>query len=165
MDRPFRQESERIMRTAVGLVTAAIVTVVLGGLAPMRAQQTQVYRLELEIRDARGTTEKPVQRFTMVIDNVRKGVFHAENRVAAGENTVDVGTKIECAVRQSGDQVALDGVIELSEVTGTVNLGRISEPIIGQAKFTFRKTVEMGRPTVIVSEGKLQVEATVDPII
>lgn len=141
------------MRFAVGLMAASF----LGGLLPAHAQ---VYQVRLEIRDARAA-DKPAQHYSMAIDESRKGVFQAGQRVA-GNAAVDTGVKIECAVRGSGDSVALNGSIEITEMAGTVSLGgSLTEPIIGQARFVWHKTVELGTPTAIVENARYKVEATV----
>lgn len=148
------------MRTAVGTLAA----VLLGCMLPVHAQAPAVYRVEFEISDGAAKAGQPPRHFTMVIDESRKGVFQAGNRVPARNTSsspfIDVGAKIECSVRGQGDQVALEGTIEMSEVTGNICVGEC-EPIIGQRKMVFHTAVELGKPIVIASADKQEVTATV----
>ena len=102
----------------------------------------------------------------MTIDESRKGVFQAGNRIPADPGapegpTVDVGVRMECLVRPSGGQVDLQGSIEISSADGMLNAGRTAERIIGQRKLEFHKSMEQGKPAVIAEAGTYQVEATV----
>jgi hypothetical protein len=130
--------------------------------------------VEFNIRDGGEGAAQPNQHYAMVIDESRKGVFQAGNRVSVTEGSLqgpyyDVGIKMECAVRGSNGKVALSGRIELSKIDGRVSIGGITEPVIGQTKMTFNTSVELGTPTAIVdertsAEGKHQVEATVTKV-
>ena len=156
------------MRIAAGFITVTL----LGIFAPIQAQDQKtpamaaVYRVEFDVRDANPGATEPRRHYTMVIDETRKGVFQAASRIpfnqgSPEERSVDVGMKLECLVRQSGDKVELEGSIELSKIDGVFNSGSLSEPIIGQARLEFHKSVEPGTAAVIAAAGKYQVEATV----
>jgi hypothetical protein len=155
------------MRTAVGIIAAAA----LGCLLPLCAQEKPessapaVYQVEFNIRDGGEGAAQPTQHYTMVIDESRKGVFQAGSRISAPEGSsqgsYDVGMKTECSVHGSNGKVALSGVIEMSKVTGQVNTGALSEPIIGQIKTVFHTSVALGTPTVITATDRQTVEATV----
>ena len=156
------------MRTAVGVIAAAL----LGYLLPLHAQEKQdsdapaVYQVEFNIRDGGEGTAQPNQHYAMLIDESRQGVFQAGRRVPEVVGSlqgpyIDVGVKIQCSVRESNGKVALSGSIERSEIGGTVSIGGVSEPIVGQRKIVFHTSVEPGKPTVIAGAAKEQVEATV----
>ena len=114
-----------------------------------------VYKVEIDLRDGDDGDAHPSRHFSMLIDESRKGVFQAARRVpvATGSpQSVDVGVNIECTVHESGGQAILQGVIELTSIAGYVNIGAISQPIIGQRKLSFNTTVEPGTPTVIADD-------------
>jgi hypothetical protein len=46
----------------------------------------------------------------------------------------------------------LHGNINLTSITGQVNLSAVSQPIIGQRRMAFNTTVELGSPTVIIGD-------------
>jgi hypothetical protein len=145
------------MRISVALIAAAF----LGYLLPVHAQQGRessgpaVYKVEFDIRDGSDGAIPPSQHFSMLIDESRKGVFQAANRVPVATGSpqyVDVGVNIECTVQESEGKAALRGGIELTSITGQVNLSAISQPIIRQRKSTFNVTVELSSPTVIIDD-------------
>jgi len=93
----------------------------------------------------------------MLIDESRRAAFQAASRVPIGGGSpeyVDVGTNIELGVHASDGKVTLDGAIELSSITGQVNIGAITEPIIGQRKMAFNTAVVLATPTTIVDDRK-----------
>ena len=108
------------MRTNAGLIAAAV----LGSLLPVHAQEKQeptgpaVYQVEFNIREGGEGAAQPSQHYTMVIDESRKGVFQAGNRIPAvvGDlhgGYIDVGVKMECSVHGSNGKADLSGSIEL----------------------------------------------------
>jgi hypothetical protein len=145
------------MRIPVALIAAAF----LGYLLPVHAQQRPesrgpaIYKVEFDIRDVSDGATQPSQHFSMLIDESRKGVFQAANRIPVTTGSpqyVDVGVNIECTVQESEGKAALHGGIELTSITGQINLSAISQPIIGQRKMAFNITVELSSPTVIIDD-------------
>lgn len=141
---------------------ALIAATVLGFFVPVQAQETKapgavpLYKVEFNIRDSIDG-KSPSLHYSMLIDESRRAAFQAASRVPIdGGSTqyVDVGTNIELGVHASDGKVTLDGAIELSSITGQVNIGAINEPIIGQRKMAFSTTVALATPTTIVDERK-----------
>jgi hypothetical protein len=159
------------MRKATALIAATLLI----SAVQLRSQSgPAVYKVEFDIRNGGEGKDQSVQHYSMLLDESRKGVFQAANRVPVpgSTETVDAGVKIECIVQASGGKAALQGDIELTAITGYVNLSAISQPIIGQRKMTFQKTVELGTPTLVIdgrnapaaAPGGHQVEATVTKV-
>ena len=141
------------MHTPAVLIAAALC----GFLAPVQAQEKpSAYRVELNIRDGIDGKPHPSMQYTMLIDDSRRAVFQAASRVPIEGGTpgfVDVGVNIELTARASGGKVTLDGAIDLTSITGYANFGgSLTEPIIGQRKIAFNRTVELDRPTIIVDD-------------
>jgi len=135
---------------------ALIIATFLGSALLAHAQQSKessgpaVYKVEFDIRDS-GEAQSS-QHFTMLIDDSRKGIFQAANRVPVATGSpqyVDVGVNIECTVHESDGKAVLSGAIESISIKGYVNLSAISQPIIGQRKVAFDTTVLLGKLTVI----------------
>ena len=147
------------MRITVAVVAAAL----LGSLTV----HAQAFKVEFDVRSSSATDTQPAQHFSMLVDQSRKGILQALSRVptSTGASTyLDVGAKIECAVRESAGKAALSATLELTSITGYVYLGSLTEPIIGQRKAVFEATVVPGTPTVVVdsrTDSPYQVEATV----
>jgi hypothetical protein len=128
-----------------------------------------VYRVEFDIRSAIDVPAPPSRHFSMLLDESRKAVVQAADRVplpGGSPGYVDVGAVIECTVQESGGKADLRGTIELTSITGYVNLSAISQPIIGQRKLAYHATVELGTPAVIIGDSpaaaaKPRVEVTV----
>ena len=123
------------MRIASALIAATLLSSVL----PAQAQQT--YNLELDVRSA-NDMPTTTRHFAMWIDDSRKGVFQAVDRVPVehgSSSTIDVGAIIECTAQESGGQISLRGTIELSSIAGNVTTGGITQPIIGQRNIRIRK--------------------------
>ena len=118
-----------------------------------------IYEVRLEVRQDSGTTAQPPRHYTLRIDPLHKGVFEVGNRDPA--SSVEVGAKIECALTGSEEQIRLKGSISLGQIVETRSMGSRSEPIVAQRKLAFEKTVELGAPVMIGSNGDLQVEAIV----
>jgi hypothetical protein len=145
------------MRISAALIAATF----LGSVLTVHAQERKessgpaVYKVEFDIRGGSDGEAHPSQHFSMLIDESRKGVFQAANRVPVATGSpqyVDVGVNIKCTVHESDGKAALLGDIELTSITGHVNLSAISEPIIGQRKIAFNTTVELGTPAVIIDD-------------
>jgi hypothetical protein len=152
------------MRIASALVAAGLLSPVL----PVQAQQA--YTVEFDVRSANDTFGQTTRHFAMRIDDSRKGVFQAVERMPAerGSSTIDIGATIECTAQESGGQIKLRGIIELSSIDGNVTTGGITEPIIGQRKITFERAVKPGESVILFDESKTSpahkasfVEATV----
>ncbi|MCU1236385.1 MAG: hypothetical protein JWP63_4352 [Candidatus Solibacter sp.] len=159
---------------------ALLAVTVLGSLFQVPGQERResrgpaVYKVEFDIRDGLDGTAQTSQHYSMLIDESRKGVFQAGNRVPVVPGStryIDVGVTINCAVHEADGKAALNGDIELTNITGQVSTG-ISQPIIGQRIMTFHRDVNLGAPTVIAdtrrpltplasTAGGRQVEATV----
>src|ERR1039458_8187847 len=121
------------MRIPAALIAAAL----LGSTLPVYAQERTtssdpaVYRVEFDIHDGSDEKPQPSQHFSMLVDESRKGIFQAVSRVPVDTGSsqyVDVGANIECTVHESEGRAALSASIELTSITGYVNLSAISEP-------------------------------------
>ena len=145
------------MRIPAALIAATY----LGSALLVHAQERKepsgpaVYMVELDIRNGSDGEAHPNQHFSMLIDESRKGIFQAANRVPVATGSphyVDVGVNIECTVHESDGKAFLRGGIEITSIMGYVNLSAISQLIIGQRKMAFNTTVELGTPTVIIDD-------------
>jgi len=157
------------MRATTGLIAATLL-----GFLPMHGQEPRetqtpgtpaAYHVEFDVRDSGGATPQ-TRHYAMVVEENRKGVFEAGDRIPASRNSPDgptlvVGAKVECLVRQTGSKLEIAGGFELRKVEGEINSGGIAEPIIGQARVEFRQAIEPGAPAVIATAAKYQVQATV----
>jgi hypothetical protein len=123
------------MNIPAGLIAAVIFAFV----SPLQAEEH--YKVEFTIKDGS-------LRYSMPIDELRKAVFQAGSRFAdgCGSELVETGANIELTAHASDGKVVLDGVIDLTSITGHVYLGSICEPIIGQRKIVFNTAVELGKP-------------------
>ena len=153
-------------------VASALTAVMsLGLLAPIQAQERPsagpaVYKVEFDVNGAPEGKPASPTHYSMLVDESRKGVFQATSRVPVENGVppgVDVGTNIEVAVHGVEGKVALDGAIDISSVTGTVCLGSLCEPIIGQRKIAIRTTMELGTRRTIGNDRGL-VEALVTKV-
>jgi len=136
------------MRYALALIPAVILT--LGAQSPMPA----VYKVEFTVHDHGANSDS---HYAIWIDESRKGLLQAGARVpgftgAPSSNYIDVGTNIECSLHETSGRISLDGAVEVSKITGTVSLGSLQEPIIGQRKVSFRATLDPGVETAILDE-------------
>jgi hypothetical protein len=114
-----------------------------------------VYKVELNIKDGGDAESQPSQHFSMLIDESRKSVFQARSRVldGCGPQLVDTGANIELTAHGSdGGKIALDGTIDLTSITGHVNLSSLCEPIIGERKLVFQTSVELGKTATLRDE-------------
>jgi hypothetical protein len=138
------------MRVLAGLILATL----LG--SALYAQARPQYKVEFDIRDRSEGVREPDQHFTVAVDETGNGSLRATKKVAVGSPSqdVEVGAIVQCAVQESGGKAALHGDIELSQITGVVSTGAISQPIIGQRKLAFDVTVELSSPTVIIDDTK-----------
>ncbi len=145
------------MQISATLIAAAILALP----APVQGQQTKdpgsssVYKVELNIRD--GIEGKPHSslHYALLVDESRKATFQAASRVPIDSGSpqyVDVGVNLALTVHASDGKVILSGAIELTDITGYINLSSITEPIIGQRKMEFNATVELEKPSVIVDD-------------
>jgi len=139
------------------LIAAALMEFVL----PLQAQDTResgglpVYKVEFNIRGG-FDGKSPTLHYSMLIDESRRAAFQAASRVPIEGGTppfVEVGMSVELGVRASDGKVTLDGVIELSSVTGQACMGAICEPIVGQKKVAFNTTIPLAAPTAIDQTG------------
>jgi hypothetical protein len=117
-----------------------------------------VYKVEFTVHDAVANSDS---HYAMWIDESRRGLLQAGSRT----NHIDVGTNIECSLNEASGRISLDGVVELSKITGTVSLGSIEEPIIGQRKVSFRATLDPGVETAIINEKNDAIPFQVETIV
>ncbi|MGI8744793.1 MAG: hypothetical protein ACR2NN_19920 [Bryobacteraceae bacterium] len=147
------------MRHSVALIAAAF----LGSVLPVCAQQEKesggpaVYKVEFNLRNGSDGAVKSSQHYTMLIDESRKGLFQAGNRVPVATGSpqhtyIDDGVNIECILHESNGKAALQGGIELSSIVPHESM---PEPVIRQRKLSFNTTLELGMPTVIIDERKM----------
>ena len=132
--------------------TALIAATILAFVSPV--ETSPVYKVEFTVRDAPGG---PTQRYSMQVDQTRKARFQATNSattVCASTQFLDTGATIEVNVHPDGDKVALAGTIEITSVTGSVILGGICEPIIGERKVVFDTTAELGKAAQLADDPK-----------
>lgn len=132
-----------------------IATAVLAFASAPDAQQAPVYKVEFTVNNDTTGNPQPSQRYSMLVDESRKAVFQAMNGVPTGCGSpqfIDTGAKIELTLHSSEGKVAIEGSIDLTSVTGQVNLSSICEPIIGERKIAFNTTVDLGKPAIIADD-------------
>jgi hypothetical protein len=119
-----------------------------------RARPT-VYKVEFNIRNGSSGADQAARHYTLLVDEARKGLLQAGSQVsvAAGSQkgaSIDVGTTIECTVREFHGKTTLEGTLEISSVVPNANL---PEPLINQRKVSFDSiTLEPGVPTVVFDD-------------
>ena len=133
------------MHLRIALLAAALLGLTDAGSPP-------VYKVDLAISS--GTVEKPqpTTHYTMLVDESRKAVFQAISRADFGNISppyVDAGTSIELTVRDAAGKVNLDGVIDVTAITGEVYIGALREPIIAHRKLAFHTDMELEKTTEI----------------
>jgi hypothetical protein len=131
-------------------------SVLLGCMLSANAQQlapAAVYKVQLELQPDAGASNRTIKRFTLLVQPARTSIFKAIDSIpmeaGTGSNTIDVGTSVECGIEESEGRFKLHGNLEISQITGTVNLNGVAQPIVGQRKLAFHQTVESGKPTLI----------------
>jgi len=144
---------------------------------------TPLYRVEINFRDGNEAGATTDRRYTMLAMDSRRTVFKAGsknpavtetaqpqgNSVASTQFTyVDVGVNIDCLLQAVGAKVAMQGSLDISNITGdTSPVAGVRNPVIRQTKLNVDAVVELGKPTVLASiddpltSRKLQVEATI----
>jgi hypothetical protein len=143
------------MTISATLIAAAL----LGFAIPAPTQEKKeseppVYKVEFNIRDGIEGKPQPSQHYSVLIEESRKAVFQAANRVPIDGGSppyVDVGATLDFAIRASDGKVTLDGSMEMSNVTGQVCMS-IREPIVAQRRVEFHTTVALGTPTVLADD-------------
>jgi len=179
------------MRTIASLLAATLLAAAL----PIRAQEKKdsgsaVYKVEFNIHDGNDAAAKAGRRYTILIDDLRKGVFQVGDRVpvatgsfqpGAGGNTLvntqfsyfDVGVNIDCMVSDTNGKIVLRSSLGLSTIVQhptAAGSGSLPNPTVGQTKLDVETTVELGKPAVVasiddpVNSRKLQVEVTVTKV-
>jgi len=134
------------------LPVTLIATAVFAFLSAPDSQQAPVYKVEFTLSNGAAGNPQPSQRYSMLVDESRKAVFQAMNGVPTGCNSprfIDTGANIELALHTSEGKVAIEGVIDLTSITGQVNLSSLCEPIIGQRKIAFHTMLEPGKPATL----------------
>ncbi|HEX3744095.1 MAG TPA: hypothetical protein VHW09_09195 [Bryobacteraceae bacterium] len=127
--------------------------------SPMAAPKHRgaVYQVNFAIDDDRAATPQPVLHYSMPLGESRKAVFEALGGVpnpCGSPLYLDAGTKIELTLRPSGDRVAIEGAIDLSSVTGHVNLGSLCEPILGHRKIVLHADLGLGKQVKLARDEK-----------
>lgn len=175
------QEDSKPMRVVVWALAA------LAPLAAAHAQSTEVYKVELTLRDAGDASAKAGRNYTILIDTRGAGTFKIGDRVpvASGSfqpgtggtginplvNTqftyIDVGVNIDCHLEPvSEGRVQLRTDLDISNATPSRTQG-ISNPVIGQLKLSVNSLLTPGKRTVIaavddpVTNHRFDVEALV----
>lgn len=150
---------------------AILALATLAPLAGVYAQTTDVYKVELTMRDAGDVSAKAGRHYTMLIDARGAGSFKIGDRmpVASGSfqpgvggagvnplvNTqftyVDVGVNINCHLEPVGEgRVELRTDLDISNATPSKTPG-ISNPVIGQLKLTVNSLLTPGKRTAIAA--------------
>ena len=148
---------------------AVIAATLLGSTLLVFAQERKeraVYKVEFDIQNGSGGEAQPSQHFAMLVDESRKGLLQAVSRVPAytgSSEYVDVGANIECTVHESEDKATLSANIELSDITGRIDLSALSEPIIVQRRAVFDATVELGTRTLVMDGRNAALQRTTSP--
>jgi hypothetical protein len=122
----------------------------------IHAQQTTSsvgYKVQLDLQPDTVAKNQPTQHFTLFVQQSRAGILKAIDSVPVETNaattTIDVGVSIECTVQESEGKLKLQGNLDVSRITGNVNLGAIAQPIIVQRKLVFDTALQLGAPTQV----------------
>ena len=140
--------------------------------------------MEINFRDGNEAGASTDRRYTLLVMESRRTVFKTgsknpavtetaqpqpSNTVASTQFTyVDVGVNIDCLLQAVGAEVAVQGSLDLSNITGDGSpVAGVRNPVIRQTKLNVDAVVELGKPTVLASiddpltSRKLQVEVTI----
>lgn len=167
------------MRVLV-LMLAAVATPML----VVHAQPTEVYKVDLTMRDATDASAKPGRHYMILVDTRGSGTFKLGSRepVATGSfqagtgggnplvNTqftyVDTGVNIDCHLEPSdANRLQFRAEIDISSILPQKT--PVPNPVIGQLKLTVNALVTPGKRTVVasiddpVSNRKFDVEALI----
>lgn len=159
----------------------------LAPLAAVYAQATEVYKVELTMRDATDASAKAGRHYTILIDARGAGTFKIGDRVpvasgafqsgvgGAGINPlvntqftyIDVGVNINCHLESVGEgRVDLRTDLDISSATPSKTPG-MSNPVIGQLKLSVNSLLTPGKRNIIaavddpVTNHRFDVEALV----
>jgi len=114
-----------------------------------------LYKVQLDLQPEPGSKDQPTRHFTLFVSPSRTAWFKAIDTLPIEAtdraDTISVGDSIECTVQESGDKLQLRGVLEHSKITGTVNLGTISQPVVAQKKLSFDTAIDPGKLTQIAT--------------
>jgi len=165
-----------------------LAAVALTAFLPLHAQNLKegspLYKVEINYRDGNEAGATTDRRYTMLLVESRRAVFKAGSRnpvvtesahpqagntVASTQFTyLDVGVNIDCLLQAVGAKVAIEGSLDLSNITGDTSPATgIRNPVVRQTKLSMDAVVELGKPTVLaaiddpLTARKLQVEATI----
>ena len=114
--------------------------------------QAPVYKVEFTLNSGAAGNPQPSLRYIVLAYESHKAMAQVINAVPTGcgsDPLHDISASIELTLHASGDKIAIDGVIDLTSVTGQVNLSSICEPIIGQRKIAFNTRLEPGKPVTL----------------
>jgi hypothetical protein len=152
---------------AIALMAVAMAAPMLS----LHAQPTEVYKLELTMRDAADPSAKPGRKYVMLIDTNGAGTFKIGSRepVATGSfqpgvsgaginplvNTqftyVDTGVNIECRLGQAdANRLQLRADLDISSILPREK-PVVPNPVIGQLKMNVTALVAPGKRTTIAS--------------
>ena len=157
------------MRTALVLAAAL--------LTPLYAQQRDVFKLDLTIRDTADAAAKGGRRFSLLVFGQDKGTLRIGNRVPVPSGSpglggpqsytyVDVGVNLDCTLQEVGGKVGMRADLDISTAIGSEKAPGAA-PTISQVKVNISTAVVAGKPTVVasfddpVTSRKFEVEALV----
>jgi hypothetical protein len=149
-------------------------------LAPLAAAQvpraTPVSKIDFIIRDSGDAAAKTGRKYSVLINEQRKGTFKVGNRIpmlTGGGGTgnvqftyVDVGVNLECVVAEQEGKIGLHVDLDLS-TAAMPEKNPAANPIISQIRLNIDTSLTLAKPTVIasfddpVTSRKFEVEATV----
>jgi len=144
------------MRHSVAVLTAAFLFAAL----PLGARHDDrsgpaFYKVEFTVHDGSIFAHQGDSHYTMMVDESRPGLLQALTRVPpeAGATVsviAEVGAKIECSVHDASGMAALEGSLNISSLSGFVNLASLSEPIIAERKVSFKAVLTPGVSTMVI---------------
>ena len=164
-----------------------LAAVALSTILPLHAQSPKeagIYKVEINFRDGNEAGATTDRRYTMLVVESRRTVFKTGSKNPAVTETtqpatgntpagmqftyLDVGVNIDCVLQAVGARVAMQGSLDLSNISGeTAPITGVRNPVIRQTRLSVDAVVELGKPTVLaavddpLTARKLQVEATI----
>jgi hypothetical protein len=146
-------------------------------LAPLAAAQTRsvpVYKVDFTIRDSGDAGAKAGRKYSLVVNEFKKGTFRVGNRVPMATSSspgntsytyIDVGVNLDCTVGETDGKMSMRADLDLSNAVNTDK--NPTNPTISQIKLNIDTTLLPGKPSVVasfddpVTSRKFDVEATV----
>ncbi|MBV9082637.1 MAG: hypothetical protein JOZ62_08180 [Acidobacteriaceae bacterium] len=145
--------------------------------AEVKAQQAappKYYRLEFTVKEIEGGKVINSRSYAAIAAATNKCSIRTDDSVPVARapntyQTVDIGTHIDCQIKEAGEQLWISVAAQVSSFAPTEVNGQ-QQPLIRRVSWNSDVIVPLRKPTVIfssddlTSKGQMQLEVTATPI-